>query len=157
MANRRRIITLLLIALPMVVVALLIWTYYGMQQGVVSAYYEWGVTGIIASYAEDHNGEPPGEWSDLAGYEYHSPYLPDPRDFELAAQYVSVDFESLKALKDGEIKELPVDVIKPLRGFEMHWISPKWQLEQYFQTGKCPEGSFDAEEAQLLREGYFGI
>ncbi|TWT87013.1 hypothetical protein [Stieleria varia] len=148
---RQRTKTLLWIALPTLIVACLGWTAINLQRGIKSAYYEWGVTCIIASYAEDHDGSPPAKWDDLVGYEYHTKYLPDPRTMDAAAQHISVDFESLVAFANEDIPDLPADVITPIQGIEQHWIHPKTTLERYFRDGERPHGSFDGEYAKQLR------
>jgi len=142
---------LLWIALLILIIAGFAWTVINLQRGIKSAYYEWGVTCIIASFAEDHDGTPPANWGDLVGYEYHTLYLPDPRTMESAAQHVTVDFGSLRAFKDGDISNLPIDVVTPIRGIEQHWIVPSTTLERYFRNGERLHGSFDGEYADQLR------
>jgi hypothetical protein len=148
--------TLLWIALPTLIIWGLAWTAINLQRGIKSAYYEWGVTCIIASYAEDHDGLPPANWGDLVGYEYHTQYLPDPRTMDAAAQHISVDFESLLALVNNDITELPADVMTPIRGIEQSWIHSKSTLERYFRDGERPHGSFDGEYATQLRDNAEG-
>lgn len=148
---RKRTKTLAGIGFFVILIVGLPWAAINFQRGIVSAYYEWGVTCIIASYAEDHDGMPPSNWADLVGYEYHTQYLPEPRTMESAARHVSVDFDSLLAYKTKRISELPSDIVCPKRGFEQHWIDPKWTLERYFRDGELPHGSFDANRADELR------
>jgi hypothetical protein len=70
---------------------------------------------------------------------------------DVAAQHISVNFESLLAFANNDISELPVDVIKPICGIETHWINPKSILERYFRDGERPDGSLDGEYAKQLR------
>lgn len=148
---RRPSNTALSTALPALVVGGLAWTAIHLQRGVKAAYYEWGITCIIASYAEEHDGSPPRGWDDLVGYGYHSKYLPVPRTIKAAAAHVHVDFDALRAFARGTIPELPASVVIPTRGIEMHWTSPKTILERYFRNGERPDGSFNAQEAEQLR------
>ncbi|MGB7327276.1 MAG: hypothetical protein WBD31_20535 [Rubripirellula sp.] len=143
--------TLLVIVLVMFAIAGFVWSVVNLQRGIKSAYYEWGITCIIASYAEDHNGVPPRNWDDLVGYEYHTHYLPEPRTMQAAAQHVSVKFSALHAFHNGKASKLPIDVVKPIRGFEQHWIAPSTTLERYFRDGERPHGSFDGEYADQQR------
>jgi len=155
-AMRRNTKFLLWVGLSILVVAGVAWSVVNLRRGIVSAYYEWGVTCIIASYAENHDGMPPANWTDLVGYEYHTHYLPEPRTMELAAQHVSIDFEALLAFKMKRITELPANVVYPRRGFEQHWISPKYTLERYFRDGVRPHGSFSDEYADQQRHNAEG-
>ena len=70
---------------------------------------------------------------------------------ESAAQHVTVDFGSLRAFKDGDISNLPIDVVTPICGIEQHWIAPSTTLERYFRDGELPHGSFDSVYADQLR------
>lgn len=128
-----------------------IWIAVSLQTGVRAAYYEWGLTCSIVAYTENHGGVPPRDWNDLVGYEYHSNYLPEPRDFDVAAQYVEVDFGSLHAFANHEIAELPLDVLQPIRGIRVGWISPKYELERYFRDSIVPAGTLNNEKAAFYR------
>lgn len=150
-AMRRRYKTLLWIALPTLSVVGFVWITINRQRGIKSAYYQWGVTCMIASYAEEHDGMPPTGWDELVGYEYHTHYLPDPRTTESASQYVSVDFESLLSFKNEKISKLPADVVTPTRGINQQLIYPSRILERYFRDGERPQGSFDDDFAKRIR------
>jgi len=139
------------IAIPVLGLGSLVWLAFAFRRGIVAAYCEWGTTCIIASYAEEHDGNPPTRWDDLIGYEYHTQYLPTPRTIEYASSHVSVDFSALADFHAGRIKYLPNDVISQTRGLPMHWITPKSQLEAYFRDGDRPHGSFNREYADTLR------
>ncbi|ELP31080.1 hypothetical protein [Rhodopirellula baltica] len=130
---------------------MLTWLAFAVRRGIVAAYCEWGVTCIIASYAEENEGRPPSNWDDLIGYEYHTHYLPTPRTIDYASSHLSVDFQALSDFHSGRIDQLPVDVIRPTRGLTAHWINPKAQLERYFLDGEVPHGSFNREYADRLR------
>ncbi|TWU39336.1 hypothetical protein [Novipirellula artificiosorum] len=140
----------LLRSLPLVCILLFavgVWAVVNLQRGIHSSYYEWGVTNIIVSYAEEHGGQPPAKWDDLVGYEYFSPYLPDPKTIDAAKQNVRIDFEAMKRLHDGKIDSLDPSVVHPIRGFAFHWINPGAVLKRYFQDGTLPHGSFNREMA----------
>lgn len=144
--------TVLWLSVPVCILLSFFWAAASLRRGVISAYYEWGVTGMIAAYAEEHGGIPPSDWGDLVGYEYHSKYLPDPRTIESASQHVIVDFSSLMEFQKGTIGEFKLNVIKPLRGFEIHWINPKLQLEAYFRDHRMPNGAMSRKDADYLRD-----
>jgi len=148
---RRRYKTLLWIALPTLSVVGFVWITISLQRGIQSAYYQWGVTCMIASYAEEHDGIPPTGWDDLVGYEYHTHYLPDPRTVESASQHVSVDFESLRSFKNEKRSKLSANVVVPTRGIDQQWIDPSGILERYFRDGVRPQGSFDSDFAKRVR------
>lgn len=127
------------------------WLAAAFRRGIVAAYCEWGVTCMIASYAEENDGFPPGQWSDLVGYEYHTNYLPTPRSINYASSHVEVDFSALDDFHAGRVDELPSDVVEPTRGITAHWINPKFELERYFRERQRPHGSFNREYAETLR------
>ncbi|MDM4019384.1 hypothetical protein [Roseiconus lacunae] len=148
---RRRTKRTLWIVVPVCVIVALTWLAFSFRRGIVAAYCEWGVTCIIASYAEEHGGRPPSQWDDLIGYEYHTHYLPTPRTIDYASSHVSVDFQALADFHSGRTSQLPDDVIHPTRGLTAHWINPKDTLERYFRDGEVPYGSFNREYADTLK------
>jgi len=118
----------------------------------VSAYCQWGITCIIASYAEEHDGIPPSKWDDLVGYEYHTPYLPEPRTIDHASSYVSVNFDALADFQAGRTAHLPKNVVHTKHPFSASWIDPRTELERYFRTKVRPHGSYDRQYAATIRQ-----
>jgi hypothetical protein len=124
------------------------------QLGVIGSYYEWALAGMIVSYAEEHEGMIPQTWDDLIGYEYHSVHTPSLRTIDEAKQFLTIDFDAIGRLKNGENWKLVPPAIRTRRGYNLHWIDPNFVLQGYFRDGTIPEGTLRRHEADKRRKHF---
>ncbi len=133
------------------VVAIPIMAFRYFQHGVFASYYEWSFMGILASYIEENDGDLPKNWDDLKGYEYYSMHFSGSHSIDDAMRYIAIDFEELARLKNGEITGAESKVIATIKGMDIHWVYPGFELEKYFRDGVLPSGALERDEADKHR------